>query len=677
MDSPLPNRSRRTWCTRLACDVLHASRVHYVRTALFVAVLVAIALVQSRQGMTEERPARHVASQSSVVRLPPVDGRMGTLPVSDEETGKVPVLRISSLPSATGVTINRSSGWMPDISRLPPVLEIDRLPPVMDEAAPAMGWPTLTGPQPANTPTAAHGQETLPSAVGVATDAGRAAWWHEAIGQQIRAGYQTEKVDLNGLILGALANSPRVRAISEQPRIEETAIFEAAAAFDPTSFIESKYVSLSDPVGNTLTTGGPSRFRQQDYQLSAGIRKKNATGGMFELGQKIGKLHNNSVFFVPPEQGNAKLSLSYTQPMLRGAGRVYNTSLIVLAELDTTIAADQASAQIQDHLLEVARAYGTLQLQRAALLQKRRLAQQAQDILKELEARQELDAMQSQIARARAALALRRAQLVRCETEILNAETRIRNLVGAPSGNRAPNLELVPVMTEHVEPINVSLDDAFVTAVRNRPELDEAIKQTRASELRVGMAASDVLSSLDFVLETYVAGLAGNYQTATAFGDQFSQGQPGFNVGFVFESPWGSRAAQAKLQRRELESRQAMHHFRDTLSTLLAEVEVAVREIDTARREIDGQWQAMQAAATDIQFMEERWRYLPGDDGRRSFLLEDLLRAQERLTGVEYEFALAQFRYTTAIAELKRATGTLLKREEPNEIPPEVELFIP
>jgi hypothetical protein len=76
----------------------------------------------------------------------------------------------------------------------------------------------------------------------------------------------------------------------------------------------------------------------------------------------------------------------------------------VLAELDTNIALDQSAAQLQEHLLEVTKTYEELQLQRAILMQRRRLTARAEAILAELEARQDLDTRKSQIARTRAAV---------------------------------------------------------------------------------------------------------------------------------------------------------------------------------------------------------------------------------------------------------------------------------
>ncbi len=42
---------------------------------------------------------------------------------------------------------------------------------------------------------------------------------------------------------------------------------------------------------------------------------------------------------------------------MRGSGRVYNESLICLAQLDAKIADEEFRRQLQTHLLEVTRAY--------------------------------------------------------------------------------------------------------------------------------------------------------------------------------------------------------------------------------------------------------------------------------------------------------------------------------
>ncbi len=271
-----------------------------------------------------------------------------------------------------------------------------------------------------------------------------AAWWKPLVARRQRPTPQSMRVSLNSVLVGALAHSAQIQVISDTPLISETAITAADAAFDWTTFLETRWDDLSEPVGNTLTTGGPDRFRDHIVSYEMGVRRRNAWGGELEIGQQFGHQNNNSIFFVPNDQGTARLTLNYTQPLLRGAGRVYNTSLTVLAQFDTGIAQVEFSRQLQNHLVDVTRSYWTLYLERGKLLQQRRLLESGVDILAELESRSEIDALQSQIVRARSAVASRRADLVRANFDIRTAEARIRALVNDPVLGDTLSTELLP-----------------------------------------------------------------------------------------------------------------------------------------------------------------------------------------------------------------------------------------
>jgi hypothetical protein len=65
---------------------------------------------------------------------------------------------------------------------------------------------------------------------------------------------QPQAIDVNDLLVDALLYSEHIRALREQPLIRETAILEAESEFDPKSFMESKFVRTSEPVGDQLTS---------------------------------------------------------------------------------------------------------------------------------------------------------------------------------------------------------------------------------------------------------------------------------------------------------------------------------------------------------------------------------------------------------------------------------------
>jgi outer membrane protein len=489
-------------------------------------------------------------------------------------------------------------------------------------------------------------------------------WWQPAIADRLRPQASAMRVDLQGLVLATLNYSYHVRAIAETPLIRQTAIVEANADFDVKAFMDSKFVRTSEPVSDLLTTGGPPRFRQSDWGYRAGLRQRTRLGGTLELSQRIGYLDNNSLYFVPPQQGNARLAISFEQPLLNGAGRLYNCSLVMLAQLDAAMAWDRTSQQLQEHLLEVTRAYWELYLQRAVLLQLQRLHAQAEEIFTELQQRRGVDSLKSQIVLAEAAVASRKAELIRAAAAIQNAEARIRALVNAPKPDEPESPELLPGDVPWATPVPVPLRDALVTALARRPEVAEAMKKLDAGRIRLDMSKNELLPALSAVVETYVSGLQGDSLIGQAIENQFTVGEPSYSAGLLFEVPLENRAARARLERRQREVCQLTHQFHALLETLSAEVEVAVREVDTTCNEIPAKSKAMAAAQTEVEYMTERWRLMSGEDRAASFLLEDLLTAQDRLAVAEYGMAKAQASHAVALADLKRAMGLLLQCDQ-------------
>ena len=106
-------------------------------------------------------------------------------------------------------------------------------------------------------------------------------------------------------------------------------------------------------VGSVLT-GASGRYKNNQFTTAAGLKRRTQVGGLVEASQQIGIQDTNSAFFQPNPQGTSRLKLSYTHPLLRGNGVLYNVSLSCLAMVDTSIAEAEFSRQMQTHLTEVA-----------------------------------------------------------------------------------------------------------------------------------------------------------------------------------------------------------------------------------------------------------------------------------------------------------------------------------
>ncbi|MEM7255481.1 MAG: TolC family protein [Pseudomonadota bacterium] len=469
---------------------------------------------------------------------------------------------------------------------------------------------------------------------------------------------------IESLYASALTNSSQIRVFTNIPLIRATAIDEARGRFDTRAFAEGQYANTNEPVGSTLTTGGATRFSERTTFAEGGLRRRLATGGELELSQRVGTQDNNSVFFIPEHQASARLRGRYTQPLLNGAGVDYNRAPVAIAKLDAEIADDEFKRQVESHLLEINRSYWTLYRERAALLQRQKLMHQAEQIVRDIEARRSVDTLKSQTARAHAELASRRSEVVRSELAVRNAQTRIRALVNDPRLSTDANFEIVPTMVPTARLTSISMRTAAEEAIRNRPEIAQVYKQIQAAAIRAEMSENELFPVFNLIFEARVDGLDSGFSIADAHGRQFDRGRPSVAVGFQFEMPLENRTARARHQRRRLEVRQLRDQLRTTIETILLEVQVAVREINTAHREAESEYASLLAATSELETLADRRSLSGRRNGWGGTRLDDEVTAQRRLAEAEQEFVTSLVVYNVALENINRATGTLLQSKD-------------
>lgn len=491
-----------------------------------------------------------------------------------------------------------------------------------------------------------------------------AAWWDTHVTNQQRKTAQPLPTDIHTLMYLALKYSNEIRIAAEDPVIRQTAIIEADSNFDWVRYLNTSLNDTSEPISNALTTGDTSRFfSEETAQLAGGVRRNTRTGGQFDVSQRFGFQDNNSSFFIPANQATGQLTVSYSQPLLRGRGRAFNNSLVVLSQLDAGVAEDEFLATLQDQLLEVTRSYWSLYQERAQLAQQTSLYLKTRDIVSLLKARQAIDAQRTQLITASSALESRRSDLIRSRTAVINAETRLRGLINAPELNIAENIELVPIETPSQEYLPTDLRSELSLAIQFRPEIHAALKEIKAGAIRFGVAQNELLPALNFVTEGFLSGLRGDSDFGNAFGDQFTTGAPSYSVGLQYEMPIGNRLARARITRRRVEMRQLQRRYALALTAIETEVDIAVRELNTAYQEIQARYRALNAAQAETKTIEARWAKMADGSGQSSLNLESLLRAQERVTEAERDYTESLLTYNLAKINLKRSNGTLLQSE--------------
>lgn len=488
-------------------------------------------------------------------------------------------------------------------------------------------------------------------------------WWENASKAPILRAPNWVSFDLNTIVLEALANNPRIAMVNQQAAIAMERIVQEDAVFDPNLLLESKYGSTSDPVGNSLTTGGPPRLHEDSWDNRAGVVKRARDGTSVDLSQQMGLLDSNSLFFLPPNQGNTRLNLSVTKPLRSGAGRLYNERLLIQARIDSRVTAQQLRQEVQGRIALTMMTYWKLYEARCHLLQQRDLLARGLEIEKMVLARRGFDSGELEVVRVTNRIARRRDGLLAIERDLRNLQTELSALVSSPSLRPGQDVEMIPLGAPSCEPMQVEVRDAVITAVSLRPEVRSAAIDLESAALELSVTRNELLPQLNAVVGGYLAGLNGENNVFRSFGDQFYDGRPGFNGGITYELPYAQRAARSKHRAAHQRLKELNEAYRESVVRTHAEVEIAARNLHVAVERLETRRNVWVSAVKQESLVKCRWETV-GPEGRHAALvLEDLLNQQETRTNAEKELVAAQLDYILALIELQQAMGTLLTAE--------------
>ncbi len=356
------------------------------------------------------------------------------------------------------------------------------------------------------------------------------------------------------MLIDTLQNSPLIKSVGFRTSVANERIVQQDAAFDPTLLFGVDGGHTNEPVGNTLTTGGGlTRLREESLNLRGGFRRTTRHGGLVDLTQELGLLDSNSTFFDPTDQGNARLNLSLSQPLLARSGQVYNERLVTQATIDHKIAWQDMRGAVERRIAEVMSSYWRLYELRCHLLQQEALLRRGQYIEQVVRGRADFDSSRVDMAKAQQRVARRTDRLIEVQAELGKQQARLATLIGSDLlSTSASQLEMIPVAATSFPDIEWNLRDAVAQGLTYRPEIRAATNELESAALEIQVTRAELAPQVNAVLDTYLASLNGDYQMGQSFVDQFSESGPGIKAGLEFEMPRGRRAARAGVAKHSI-----------------------------------------------------------------------------------------------------------------------------
>lgn len=468
----------------------------------------------------------------------------------------------------------------------------------------------------------------------------------------------TIELSLEDAIRMAVRHNLDVKVARLSPAVSRAQVAAAEAAFDATFFTTAQWAKLDTPQPAGTIPGLSGDVQSELFELQTGLTKPLTSGGALTLSNTLTRDERTPSFNATPRYYDNDVTLSLTQPLLRGFGRDVNTAQIVLAENTRARDVEALRRELLDQAQATEAAYWELAFARQQLKIQTRLYERTRADRDRLTSRAEYDASPVQITEANSFVELRRGDVIRARQSVREASDALKQLINAPDLSVADETLLIPADAPARAAIELSLIDAVTTALQRRPQLRAALLQINDARVRQRVADNARLPLLDLGASVVYSGLDTD-QPGEAFGNSFEGEYIDYLLSANFEQPIGNRAAEADYTAARLQRRQAVLQYQNVAQGVVLDVKRAMRQIHTAYELIGTSRAARRAAADNL-------RALQAQEDEGAALTPDFinlkLQSQERLATAELQEAQALIDYTNALAAFDRATGSLLDR---------------
>jgi outer membrane protein TolC len=337
------------------------------------------------------------------------------------------------------------------------------------------------------------------------------------------------------------------------PAITNTQVDQARAVFDPNLVTGHNFFRFESPSA-IIDPGAPFGARivgtdSESYNFDLGVVQQKASGGTARLNVNANPTRIDVPGLALNPSSRSSLDLSFTQPLLQGAGRTVNQAPIIIARIDTERSYFQLKDSVQELVRSVIDGYWGLVAARTELWARQRQIEQAEFAFEFFDAqRQTGRADLGDTAQAAVSLANFRANLIATRANLLNREAAFRNVLGLPPGD---DRRIEPTTAPLERQLVADWESLLINAEANRPDIIELKLILEADQQRLLLANNQALPQLDATALYRWNGLEGETPagpTIRTRGGQFTEWQMGVN----FSVPLGLRAGRAQLRQLEL-----------------------------------------------------------------------------------------------------------------------------
>lgn len=479
---------------------------------------------------------------------------------------------------------------------------------------------------------------------------------------------------LDGAIRSSLRNLDVVRVLSGitasnsgrsiyDVAITNTTVDQQQARFDPVLSVNNDWSLTENPsvifdpgptnslLDNSVSIGGS---QNHSFNTTTQVNKTNLLGGNFSTGVQA------TNFFVAPSlsplnpQTNSSTFVSYTQPLLKGAGPAFNLAPIVIANISTERSYFQFKDSVQEHVRGIIEAYWSLVAARTDLWARKQQVAQLTETVRRVKSRvrNNID-NRADLAQAELALANIKATVVTSEGNVLLREAALRNILGITPSDGTVYIPTTPPINDRFIP---DWDQLLTLAEERRPDLIELKLILEADLQQQIVTRNGARPQLDAVAQYRWNGLDG--RVAPGFlpnrPDRSSNAYQGWTLGVNFTVPLGLRQARAAARQQDILIARDRINLKQGLHAATHTLTATVRALDQQYEQYLAYRDAREAARINLDAQLARWQ-------TGQAILLNVLQAISDWGNTISNEASSLTQYNIQLANLERQSGTILE----------------
>lgn len=484
---------------------------------------------------------------------------------------------------------------------------------------------------------------------------------------------QTAPLSMQSAITLAIENNLDIQISSFQPKIAEQSVTAAQAAFD---FVFGAGVSKTKnrvPQQQAITPAGQplsSSERKSDiFSTNASLSKKLDSGGTFLLSTDVTKTETGSQEFdySPDPAWQTIGTLELNQPLLRNFGEKISLSQIRISELDHDITVEEAKKTLNDVITASEQAYLDMCLQWRVLQINQWLLEQGENLVETLEHRMSYDTSEADYAQAVATVQRRRTDVIKQQSAVYAASDRLKQLINSENYSLESELVIQPTGEVKATPITVSLKQALVTAIANRPDLKALAIEISSSDINLEVAENAKLPQLDMQAQMSLYGLGDS--AGRGYEEVFDRDYVNYLLGLTFSVPLGNREADSNAKIMRLKQMSAISSYKKGIQKATIEIKNTLRDILTnaSLMRANKDYRIAQAENLRALLVEEETMA-----GLTPTFLNLKLQTQSGLAQAKISEVQSVVNYNKSISELYKAMGTSMSHHQVSFVDQEI-----